>query len=369
MLVQLGHPDAQAVLERWATDARVDAEAAVQCDMDLAQMAQTNNDAPAAMRYALRAQQRALTSTHITPIKLADVESELGYGYSLNDQLDAADQHFAAAIRKYRELGQGESPAVVAIFNNWAVVARRAGDYQHALAMLDEIVRIDGGRGAGGEPPPYVLTNRARALVALGRYDEGIAEADRAIRSMARTDDTSKVIHPLSVKIDASIERGDFAAAQLLLAEAEHRVRELPAGVFDAGTLAYARGRMALLQGRPAQAHSIAQSLVAKSSAVANHSGNLMAALRLRAAAALQLGDAVAARRDAVQALQIAQRLQGARPRSLATAQSWLLLARAAAAVGDRSAARANASKALAQFRQTLAPNHPDVAAAQQLGL
>jgi hypothetical protein len=62
------------------------------------------------------------------------------------------------------EIGRGESPSVFFLRNNWGLASNSAGDTRRALEQYDEALRIAVQRSIGGEPPPYLLVNRASAL-------------------------------------------------------------------------------------------------------------------------------------------------------------------------------------------------------------
>jgi ATP/maltotriose-dependent transcriptional regulator MalT len=79
------------------------------------------------------------------------------------------------------------------------------------------------------------------------------------------------------------------------------------------------------------------------------------------------MGDRAAAERDARSALEISQQLQGGKPRSLYTGQSWLLLARLRLDQGDAEGARAAARSAAEHLSDQLGDGDPDTRAAREL--
>ncbi|MGZ9057772.1 MAG: protein kinase domain-containing protein [Burkholderiaceae bacterium] len=350
---------AKADLERWATHPDVEPQVAVQCDMYLAHIAQTYNDPQAALRHAQSAEKRLLAAPYASPTLRASLHGDLGFGFAMNDRIAEADRHYDAAIQMYRELNQGETAAVVAILNNWALVSIRAGDYRHALRQLDEVIRIATSSGTGSVPP-YAVYNRAFALLGLGRYEESIAEADRAIALAERTSNRNIWFWALASKIGAHAELGDVAAAEAMYRDAEALGRELPAGMFDPHTLALRRAKIELVRGQPEEARRKTEEVIVAFPDPLRAGGALANALRLRAEALDQLGERVAALADIQTALAIANRLQGGRPHSLRAGQLWLLSARIKRDAGDVAGSRADAAHAEEHLTTMLDGEHPD---------
>jgi tetratricopeptide (TPR) repeat protein len=369
-LAQLGDAEAgRPTLERWAAHAGIDLESAVQCELYLAQLAQTAGDAAAALQYALGAEAKLRRRRQPAEALQAAVHEDLGHGYALNDRIEEADRHFEAAVEIMRRLGQAESPAMVAMLNNWAIVSWRAGDMKRALQSIDDVIALAGLRAAGAAPPPFAASNRAAALEALGRHAEAMQAAERALAIMRDTENAVHSLRPLLTKVDAATELRDFALAERLLEQAAALVGTLPADGFDPYRLPLARARIELLRGRPGAARDLVQPVIASLGEPREGGPTLAHALRLRAEAALALGelDDGQARSDAQAALAIGQRLQGGRPRSLRTGQAWLLLARLKAAGKDGDGARAAARSALEHLTEMLADTHDDIRTARQL--
>ncbi|HKO66578.1 MAG TPA: protein kinase [Burkholderiaceae bacterium] len=350
---------AKADLERWAMHPDVEPQVAVQCDIYLAQIAQTYNDPQGALRHAQRAEKRLLAAPYSPPTLVASLHGDLGFGFAMNDRIAEADRHYDAAIRMYRELNQGESAAVVAILNNWALVSIRAGDYRHALQQLEEVIRIATSRGTGSVPS-YAIYNRAFVLLGLGRYEESIAEADRAIAMAKRTSNRNIWFRSLVTKIGAHAELGDVKAAEAVYGDAEALSREMAAGGFDPHLLALRRAKIELVRGQPEEARRKMEEVVAAFPDPQGAGGVLANALQLRAEALDRLGERAAALADIQTALAIAHRLQGGRPHSLRAGQLWLLSARIKRDAGDVAGARADGAKADEHLKIMLDDEHPD---------
>ncbi len=351
---QLGRADeARASLGRWIAASDVEPAVAVQCEMYLAQLAQTQGDAAAALQLAQQAERRLAGATRVPPLLRASLHGELGYGFAMNDRIAEADEQYAEAVRLYREHGSGESPSVMAILNNWSVASWRAGDVARALQALDEVVAINGRRGPGGDPPLYVQANRARALHALGRFHDA-EELARHTEALA-----ARIAAPpiwrqrvMVTRLNAVIEQRRFDEAAPLLVEVRRLTAELTAGV-DPHALPLAESRLAQLQGDVDAALAALRPVFdaypdpADAANLPRADATLAQALRRRAELRLAAGDPASALRDAEIARVIGERLQAGRPFALRTGQAWALVARARAALGEDAQARAAADEAL----------------------
>lgn len=364
----LGDADAaHATIARWVADAAVEVEVATQCQMYRAQIAQTSNDAAAALRHALEAQRLLRAARRPAPVLQASLHGELGFGYAMNNRLEDADREYAAALRAYRELGRADSAGAVAILNNWALVSWAAGDTKRALELIDETIALAGRRGATGVVPPYAAANRAAALLALGRHAEALAAAERALAIAEQAGHAGFKFNALIVKAGTLSESGDMVAAERVLRDAAALAAALPAGSYDVHGMTLRRTRIALLRGQPAAARETVQPLIERFEGQSQPGGTLAGALRLRAEAFHQLGDRQAALRDAQAALAIWQRLQGGRKHSLRTGQTLLLVARIKRDAGDLDGARADARRAAEHLDAMVHDGHPERQLAHKL--
>jgi tetratricopeptide (TPR) repeat protein len=241
----------------------------------------------------------------------------------------------------------------MAILNNWSVASWRAGDVARALQALDEVIAINGHRGPGGEPPLYVLANRARALLALGRF-RAAEEGARGTEALAERIGAPPIWRRrlLVTRLDAVIEQRRFADA-VVLADEVRRVTPLTKAGADPHALPLAMSRLAQLRGDGPAALAALQPVFdaypnpADPASLSRGDATLALALRRRADIALAAGDATAALRDAEAAVAIGRRLQSGRQYALRTGQALVLVARARAALGRREQARAAAAEAV----------------------
>ena len=260
-----------------------------------------------------------------------------------------------------------DSPGAIAILNNWSTSSVAAGDVKRALALFDEVIRLASQRVSGGKPPPYAASNRAAALLALGRYREAIEQADRAFVIAQEANHRAFQTSALLTKAGAYTELGELQAADRLLAEATTLARDLLADSAIKIIVSLRRAKLALAKGEPEVAHDAIEPAIELFEGRRMRVAPLALALLLRAEGRNRLGDRAAALRDAQDALQITQQIQGGRPYSLLTGQSWLLLARLKRDDGDAAASRAAARNAAEHLTDMLGETHRDTLLARQL--
>lgn len=364
----LGEADAaHKTIAHWVEHPDIEPEVATQCELYRAQIAQTHNDASAALQHALNAQRLLLTARRALPDLKASLRGDLGYAYAMNNRFEEADREYAASIQAYRELGRADSAGAIAILNNWGLVSWNAGDAKHTLKTLDEVIALSSKRGAAGVVPPYAATNRAGTLLALGRHAEALAAADSAIAISEKANNMNFEIRALIIKAGASSESGDFAVAEAAMKAAVALASTLPTGSYDAIGIVLRRARIALLRGQPTLALETLQPLIEKFEAEKKRNGTFAGALRFRAEALNQLGDRTAALRDAQEAVAISQQQQGGRRHSLRTGQALLLCARIKHDGGDLPGAKADAARAAEHLDAMLDENQPERQLAHRL--
>src|SRR4029453_14046279 len=111
-------------------------------------------------------------------------------------------------------MGRGDSPAVFFLRNNWGAASVASGEPRRALEQYDEALRIAVERSIGGEPPPYLLLNRASALSTLARYDEALAAYGVAIESATRAGNAGVRVASLANRANTYLLMGDVKRAE-----------------------------------------------------------------------------------------------------------------------------------------------------------
>jgi eukaryotic-like serine/threonine-protein kinase len=363
----LGKPDDARTLIEQGLDTSTQTTAEIQCLRNRGYIAQNTNDPQAALEYALRAQARL----HELPIPKPDDEAfvlaDIAAAHYLAGRNGEAERFYARALAKMTEIGRGESPSVFFLRNNWGAASNSAGDTRRALEQYDEALRIAVQRSIGGEPPPYLLLNRASALSALARYPEALDAYRVAIESATRAGHEVVRVGALAYRASTYLLMGDVPRAESELAAIAPLVgKSVPADSVPAMVIMQVQARIDAAHGRfPAAIAGltkIVEFYEGRDMAVAP----LARALNFRADAQLGKGDAEAALADARRALEMSRRLQGDKPWSSLTGLSLLTIARIQENRGDHEAARVAAKEALPHLRETLSPEHPDARRAAQ---
>jgi eukaryotic-like serine/threonine-protein kinase len=365
----LGRPDdAQRMIEQGLTASGDDSLTTVQCLRNRAFIAQNTNDPQAALEYAVQAQARLKQS----PIAKPDVEAELladiAAAHYLAGRNDAAERYYAEALAKYVAMGRGESPSIFFLRNNWGIASFGSGDTRRALEQYDEALRIAVQRSIGGEPPPYLLINRASALVALARYDDALAAYGVAIESATRAGNAAVRIAALAGRANTRLLMGDVDGAERELAPLTSEIgKTVPQDSVPAMTILQVRARVDAERGRLSQSIAELSKIVGFFDGRGMRVAALVRALNVRGDVYLRSGDGTSAMADAERSLDIARTLQGGKPYSSLTGQGLLLMARAQELRGELAAARTVASEAVPHLTQTLGAKHPDTLRAAQI--
>lgn len=358
--------DARKLIEQGLASSGPESE--VQCLRNRGYIAQNTNDPQAALDYALRAQARLRALPTRKPDVEAFVLADIAAAHYLAGRNGEAERFYAQALAKMTEIGRGESPSVFFIRNNWAMASNSAGDTRRALEQYDEALRIAVQRSIGGEPPPYLLLNRASALSSLARYTEALEAYRVAIESATRAGNAGVRVGAVAYRAGTYLLMGDISRAEQELAAVAPEVgRSVPPDSVPAMIILQVQARIHAGRGRYPEAVAGLTKIVefydGRSMAVAP----LVRALNFRAESYLGTRDTDAALADTRRALEISRRLQGDKPWSSLTGLTLLSIAQVQESRGDHEAARAAAREAAPHLKETLGSEHPDTRRAEQL--
>ena len=365
----LGKPDDARVLIEQGLAASAHTTSEIQCLRNRGYIAQNTNDPQAALDYALRAQARL----HELPVPKPDDEAfvlaDIAAAHYLAGRNGEAERFYAQALAKMTAIGRGESPSVFFLRNNWGAASNSAGDTRRALEQYDEALRIAVQRSIGGEPPPYLLLNRATALSSLARYPEALDAYRVAIEAATRAGHEVVRVGALAYRASTYLLMSDVSRAEAELADVAPLVgKSVPADSVPAMVIMQVQARIDAEHGRFAEAIAGLTKIVEFYDGRGMAVAPLVRALNFRADTQLRKGAADAALVDARRALEISRRLQGDKPWSSLTGLSLLTIARIQETRGAHEAARIAAKEALSHLRETLSPEHPDARRAEQLG-
>ena len=363
----LGRPDDARVLIEQGLTMSAGTDSEIQCLRNRGYIAQNTNDAQGALDYALRAQARLRASPIPKPDTEAEILADIAAAHYLAGRNGDAERFYAQALAKMTEIGRGESPSVFFLRNNWGAASNSAGDTRRALEQYDEALRIAVQRSIGGEPPPYLLLNRASALSTLARFPEALEAYRVAIESATRAGNAGVRVGAVAYRAGTYLLMGDIDRAERELADVTPEVgKSVPADSVPAMIIMQVQARIQAARGRFPEAIAGLTKIIefydGRSMAVAP----LVRALNFRADAHLGKGDTDAALADARRALEVSRRLQGDKPWSSLTGLSLLSIARIQERRGDPEAAAAAAREAVPHLKETLGPGHPDARRAEQ---
>jgi eukaryotic-like serine/threonine-protein kinase len=364
----LGRPDDARVLIEQGLTMSAGTDSEIQCLRNRGYIAQNTNDAQGALDYALRAQARLRASPIPKPDTEAEILADIAAAHYLAGRNGDAERFYAQALAKMTEIGRGESPSVFFLRNNWGAASNSAGDTRRALEQYDEALRIAVQRSIGGEPPPYLLLNRASALSTLARFPEALEAYRVAIESATRAGNAGVRVGAVAYRAGTYLLMGDIDRAERELADVTPEVgKSVPADSVPAMIIMQVQARIQAARGRFPEAIAGLTKIIefydGRSMAVAP----LVRALNFRAEAHLGKGDTDAALADARRALEVSRRLQGDKPWSSLSGLSLLSIAHIQERRGDPEAARAAAREAVPHLKETLGPEHPDTRRAEQL--
>jgi serine/threonine protein kinase len=352
---------AKRTLEQVAIDPKTDVNQSAQCLEDRAYLAQNENDAPGALKFATLAWQRL----HQAPTRSGVAEGvylgSIGYAYYLSDRNDEANRYYAQAIAKFAQAGRSGSADAISVRNNWAIVSDGAGNPKAALQLYDETLQIVAQNGAGTPPPLYLLANRARALENIGRYAEGLAAYGRCVDEAGKVGTPAFSAYCLVGQCSTHRELGELAAAAEYCDKAAALVgNTVPAGSPAGVGLQIVRARVALSSGRLDDARTLLDKVLA------DHAGNATALIG-RSEVNFNAGRLAEAEADARVALSRSVALQAGLPYSFKTGLAWFMLARALTALKQSASAHAALEHAVEHLAQTVDSQHPALRSARQL--
>ena len=353
--------EARATLAAALLLAGDDPAARAECLLHRAHLAQNLNDAEGALADAQQALVLLRRSGTASPLAEATALGNVAYGHYLAGHTAQADADYAQTIEQFRTLGRSDTPAMLVFLNNWGIASFAAGDIPRAHAVYDEAIAI-AQRLAPDRPPPfYLLRNLALADADLGRYDAAMAGLERA-RATAEADGNATNVALAQAGLSMLLfDLGQTAAAKALSTQARERLGpDLPADSMPAITLLQLDARVALLEGRWAEARERFAAVVDFFDRRGMQVGPVVSALRHRAEAHWRSGSPDAAAADVERALILARKLQGDKPYSSHTGRALWALHRLQRVRGQADEARRSAALAAEHLERALGAEHAE---------
>jgi len=357
--VDAARRELRAILARKDLDDAV----AVGCYRALAYLGQASNDGPTTVDSA-RQMLRLLQASRGAPMmRVANANGILAYGLHLSGRNDEANREFAKTVALYDKAGRAGNAVAISVRNNWGIVSIGAGDVGNAVRRYDEVLALLAAN-RGGEAPAYVLSNRARALELMGRYDEANAGYAAALASAQKQGNAPFQAYALLGLASTALEQGRLPAARDHLGRVERLdAAARPAGGPIARAERLVRGRAALAAGDLAGARREFEAVLQDR----QPNRSTFNALLGRAEVAAREGQLGLAAQDAQEALAQAQAQQGGVPYSVATGSAWLLLGELQARTGDAAAAKQAYRTAVDHLSHTADASLPALQRARRL--
>lgn len=322
---------------------------------------------PAAAIDALQQTSAELRMTGLgSPLLHVSLAMQLAESYRAAGRSREAIPAFERAFAQMNALGRGDTETAGTLLNNWALTLLDVGQPAEAERLFRRAVAIGSADGSDASVSPMLLTNLARPLMDLGRYEEAAAIADSA---SARAEQAGYVVvynQGLMLRAWARRMLGDLARAQALLDEfAARAARDIPPGHMAHDLLVIERGRLAAARGDTATAAAAFDRAVAALDLPDDERRlGLQRALEARAGFRLSRGDAATALVDAERLVALVGGDTGNAPMNGNLGRASLVLGQALAGTGRRDEARRVLETARMHLEATVGAHHPETRAA-----
>ncbi len=326
-----------------------------------AYVAQSRNDAKAALddaRAALDLVRRSRTSP---PVDEADALSSVAYGHYLAGHAAQADAGFAQAIGLMRALGRGDTPNAMTTLNNWGIASFAAGDIVRAHEAYGEAAAVAQRLAPDRPLPVYLQRNRGLVDLEMARHDAALAGLRQAVAT-AEADGNAQAAAICEIGVALiMLDRGDVDGAKAQVARARERLGpQLPGDSMPAVALLQFDARAALHQGHLAQARERYGTVIDFFQRRDMQVAPMVSALRMRAEAHRRDGAFAAAAADLDRAMTIARKLQGDKAYSSHTGRTLAALHALQRSRGHHVEARQTAAQAAEHLGRALGPEHPE---------
>jgi eukaryotic-like serine/threonine-protein kinase len=330
------------------------------CHAQRAYVAQNAGDGAAAAMHARAALDDLRRDRRTRPRSEALMLGDLAYAQQLLGRLGDAHQSFAASFERLQALKLEWTPVAGTILNNWAIAVLAAGDVKRALELWERAAAVVRARDAGAPLPVFLLANLGRAYELSGRFDDAARIYDQTTAAARASKRVEIIAYGLNGSATVRLQQGRLDEAEALLADTRAVTDTLAPAAPARANADVLAARLAMARGRRQDAWDAFERL--RQLYDAQPPGAGAASVRVMLAdAALALGRADEAARLAGESLTRATALQAGMPYSRAVGLAHFALARARAAQGRTSDARAESAAALDHFTHAVGDDHPTV--------
>lgn len=318
------------------------------------------------------AHQIAQQSPLATDILKLRTSADLATAYSEAAQHEKSLSEFQHAASLASALGWEQTETGVSLLNNWALELDQIGRQLEAQQIQSRALEIARDGNATEAVTPMVLTNYARILRKLNRFDEASDLAQQSYEKAQKANNQLASGQCLIERAQIAIGQHKFADASAFLSQVEILMRKnLPPTHYAFATLTASRAAIAKGQGDLALALKLSNEATAIVEAAVQKNGNgafaLPGILTSRSGAELAVGDSEHAISDAQRALSLLQSSMQAGSYSSKIGYAYLALSRALKAQAKDEDATSAAKSALQHFEKSLGPDHPETLSARHL--
>ncbi|MGE3468722.1 MAG: protein kinase [Vicinamibacterales bacterium] len=338
------------------------------CHLDGASTAIWADDGDGAVAHAEQARLAAESAGVVSPLMALKLAMERAEALRMADRIAEANTAFEDAYRQLTALGREETERAGTLLNNWGLVLGRLGRPLEAERMLRRSIGISVSGGSDARVEAISWANLARVLTDLGRYDEALPLAERAIRLARRRGDTVVADQAQLQAARTNVLAGRLDRGAALLDDVEARFRRMfPPTHAAFAAVAIDRVRIALARERVDEASRLADAAVAFMESDPRLGPSIPLALRMRATVRLRAGDVPGAIADAERTLPLVKTDASGGLPSSAVAAAYLTLGEALAAAGRPQDARAALTEALKDTIDAAGAEHPNVKRARAI--
>ncbi len=321
-----------------------------------------------AVAHVLEARTAAEAAGVMSPLLSLRIAMDQAEAMRMANRDVEANAAFADAYARLVSLGREDTERAGTLLNNWGLQLSRLGRPRDAEQMLRRSIAISLSGGSDARVDPVSWSNLARAVYDLGRYDDAVALAERAMRQARARGDTVVANQAQLMAARANAAAGHHARAAALLDDVEARFRALFPPTHTAFTaVATDRVRAALERGDLERATMLADRAMDFMRSDPRLAPSLPLALRLRAAVHLRTGRYAAALADLEQVLALARATVPDDVLSADLGAAYLALGEALAGLGRRDEARTALDDALRHLEDAGGPTHPGTVKARAL--
>jgi eukaryotic-like serine/threonine-protein kinase len=301
------------------------------------------------------ATREGLTSPLFT-LRLALVRGDT---YRMAGRLGDADAAFSEAYAGAVALGRGETESMGTLLNNWALVLVLLGRPLEAEAMFTRSIAIATVRGSETSVEPISWSNLARVVFELGRYEEAVTLAQRALREARARRDMAVADMAQQMLARAHVAAGRVTEGAALLSDVVSRYRRRFPPTHPAfAAAAIDEIRIAQQRGDPSGALARADRALTLLESQPAFRALLPLALRLRAEVSLSQGHLQSARTDALRILALTREQVSDEAPALTAGAAHLILGEVALAEGKTAEARAALAQAVRRLERSAGPSH-----------